>query len=66
LCGTCLHTMSDKDHHGGGATNPSGGVDLMNPCPPRGGRPCTYFFQGPYQMVLTGRPYGVVRTVKQM
>jgi hypothetical protein len=32
--------------HGGGAANPSGGVDLMNPCHPRGRQPCTYLCQG--------------------
>jgi len=57
---TCLHTTSDDDqtrphkkhkqhdkqhHHGVGAARPSSGVNLMNPCLPRGGRPSTYFFQ---------------------
>jgi hypothetical protein len=57
---TCLHTMSDDDqtrlhkkhkqhdkqhHHGGGVARPSSGVDLINPCRPRGGRPSAYFFQ---------------------
>jgi hypothetical protein len=52
---TCLHTTSDDDqtrwhkkhksptkhhHHGGGAARPSSGVDLINPCRLRGGRPC--------------------------
>jgi hypothetical protein len=52
---TCLHTTSDEDqtrphkkhnqhdkqnHHGGEATHPSSGVDLMNPCRLSGERPC--------------------------
>ena len=52
---TCLYTTSDDNqtspehttqrpskhhHHGHGAVNPSGGVDLMNPRRLRGGRPC--------------------------
>ena len=42
------HKQHDKHyHHGGGATHPSSGVDLMNPCrwSWRGRRPCTYFFE---------------------
>jgi hypothetical protein len=31
----------DKHHHHGGAARPSSGMDLMNPCHLRGGRPCT-------------------------
>ena len=57
---TCLHTMSDNNqmrphkkhkqhdkqhHHSGGAARPSSGVDLMNPCRWRGGRPSPYFFR---------------------
>ena len=30
-------------HHGGGAARTSSGVDLMNPCHLRGGRPCACF-----------------------
>jgi hypothetical protein len=56
---TCLHTTRDNDqtrrhkkhkspnkhnHHGGEATCPSSGVDLMSPCRLRGGRPCTCSF----------------------
>ena len=54
LSRTRLHTTSDGDqtrrhkkhkqdkhhHHGDGAARPSSGVDLMNPCRLRGGRPC--------------------------
>jgi hypothetical protein len=32
-------------HHGGDAACPSSGVDLMNPCRLRGGRPCACSFQ---------------------
>ena len=57
---TCLHTTSDDDqtrphkkhkqhdkqhHHGVGAARPSSGMNLMNPCLPRGGRLSTYLFQ---------------------
>ena len=55
---TCLQMASDKNqmrphkkhkqqhkhhHHGGGAACPSRGVDLMNPCRWRGGRPAAKF-----------------------
>jgi hypothetical protein len=58
--GTCLHTTSYDDrtrpqhttqlnnkhhHHVGGATNPSGGVNLMNQRRPRGEHPCTFFLR---------------------
>jgi hypothetical protein len=36
---------SKHDHHGGEAARPSSGVDLMNPCRLRGGRPCACLFQ---------------------
>ena len=36
---------SKHDHHGGEAARPSSGVDLMNPCRLRGGRPCACSFQ---------------------
>jgi hypothetical protein len=39
------HNSPNKHHHhGGGAAKSSGGVDLMNWCRPRGGRPCAYYF----------------------
>ena len=54
---TRLHTTSDdnqtrrhkkqkqdKHHHHGGAARPSSGMDLMNPCRLRGGRPCACSF----------------------
>jgi hypothetical protein len=35
-----------KHHHlGDGAARPSSGVDLMNPCRLRGGRPCACLFR---------------------
>ena len=41
------HKQHDKQHHHGvGAARPSSGMDLMNPCRLRGGRPCTCLFQG--------------------
>jgi len=40
------HKQNDKQHHRGvGAARLSSGVDLTNPCLPRGGRPSAYFFQ---------------------
>jgi hypothetical protein len=40
------HKQHDKHHHhGGGTARPSSGMDLMNPCRWRGGRPSVYFFQ---------------------
>jgi hypothetical protein len=41
----------EHQQHGGGAACPSSGVDLMIPCRPRGGRPCTYIFQGHYRRI---------------
>ena len=39
------HTSPTKHHsYGGGAARPSSGVDLINPCRLRGGRPCTCSF----------------------
>jgi hypothetical protein len=64
--GTCLHTMSDDDqtrpqhttqthirhhHYGGGAANPSRGMDLMNPRRLRDGRPCACSFQGAIEAI---------------
>ena len=58
LLDTCLQMTSDKNqmrphkkhkqhhkhhHHGGEAACPSRGVDLMNPCRWRGGRPAAKF-----------------------
>ena len=37
-------TPTTHHHHGGGAARPSSGVDLMNPCRLRGGRPCACLF----------------------
>jgi len=40
------HKQHDKQHHHfGGVARPSSGVDLMNPCRPRGGRPSANFLQ---------------------
>ncbi len=47
------HKQHDKHHHhGGGAAWPSSGMDLMNLCRWRGGRPSAYFFQHHRQTVL--------------
>ena len=47
------HNSPNKHHHhGGGAANPWSGVDLMNWCRRRGGRPCAYFFRGRYCRIL--------------
>ena len=44
---------TDKHHHnGGGATCPSSGVDLMNPCRWSGGRPYAWFFRRRHQSDL--------------
>jgi hypothetical protein len=41
------HKCPNKHHHHGvQATHPSSGVDLMNPCRLRGGRPCTCLSEG--------------------
>ena len=40
------HKSPNKHHHhGGGAAHPSSGMDLINPCRLRGGRPCASSFQ---------------------
>ena len=45
------HKLPNKHHHhGGGAARPYGGVDLMNPQCPRGGRPCAYLFRGHHRI----------------
>ena len=47
------HKSPNKQHHHGGeAANPSGGVDLMNPHRPRGGRPCAYLCRGRHRRIM--------------
>ncbi len=45
---TTTQTHNKHRHHGGGAACLSSGIDLMIPCRPRGGWPCTYIVQGCY------------------
>jgi len=50
------HKQHDKHHYnGGGAARPSSGVDLMNPCRLRGGRPCACLSQCRRRSDLTGQ-----------
>ena len=64
---TRLHTTSDDDqtrpkhttqrpnkhhHHGVEAANPSGGLDLTNPCRLRGEWPCAYLFRCCHRRIL--------------
>ena len=37
-------SLNKHHHHGGEATHPSSGMDLMFPCRLKGGRPCACLF----------------------
>jgi hypothetical protein len=39
-----LKSLNKHHHHGVGAAHPSSGMDLMNTCRLRGGRPCACLF----------------------